>query len=109
MSSPTYAELKKQYVELQRQHEKQLNALSKEMEAARKAEMSTAVSEIRQIMQNYGITDADLGKIINSKHSSSSKTKTVKYRGPEGQEWSGRGRRPRWTSGIDLESCKVAS
>jgi len=33
---------------------------------------------------------------------------STKYRGPNGEEWSGRGRKPKWLSGLEAEGGKRA-
>lgn len=71
----------------------QAKALMDQAEQIRKAERSGAVAAIKAKMAEYGITVADLG--------GSGKARVAaepKYRGPNGELWSGRGRRPAWAN-----------
>ena len=76
------------YLELKQQAE----ALMQQAEQARKQELSEAVEQVRKIMSDYGLSIQDIA-------GSSPKTRgrvAAKYRGPNGETWSGRGRRPGW-------------
>ncbi|MFS2135772.1 H-NS family nucleoid-associated regulatory protein [Duganella sp. Dugasp56] len=94
----TYAELKKQIAELEQA-----------ANAARKAETAEAISKIQSIMNDYGLTVAD----IDSKKSRSVKSRTtvpVQFVNPETNEtWTGRGRAPRWLDGKDRERYRIKS
>jgi DNA-binding protein H-NS len=99
----SYKELKEQAEELLRQ-----------AEAARKAELSAVLADIKAKMAAYGITVADLaGKVRAAKGSKASSAKAVKpgkvkaakprkpvaakYRNSAtGETWSGRGKAPKW-------------
>jgi DNA-binding protein H-NS len=76
----------------------QAEALLKQAEAARRAEVAFVVGEIQARMKEYGITLDDL-------KGGAKKTKTrapvaAKYRNPAtGESWSGRGRAPKWLAG----------
>jgi DNA-binding protein H-NS len=81
---PTYKELKAQG-----------EALLKQAEAARRAEMAAVVAEIHAKMSEHGITLADLKG--GPKKSKSRAAVAAKYRNPAtGESWSGRGRAPKW-------------
>lgn len=82
-SMATYKDLLAQKVKLEEQ-----------LEAARQAELVTAVQQVRQIVQEYGLTAEDLGLTAKAK-----KRKIMvvppKYMDPKtGATWSGRGRAP---------------
>jgi DNA-binding protein H-NS len=99
----SYKELKEQAEDLMRQ-----------AEAARKAELSAVLADIKAKMAAYGITVADLaGKVKAAKGSKASSAKAVKpgkvkaakprkpvaakYRNSAtGETWSGRGKAPKW-------------
>jgi len=70
--------------------------LDEQIETARKAELEQVIQQVRQIMQDYGLTVDDLGL----KQGRKVQTKTpvaAKYRDPKtGATWSGRGRAPAW-------------
>ena len=80
------------YTDLQRE----IARLMQQAEAARKAEVSAVIADIKAKMAEYGITASDLG---SSGRGSRSKGMTVaaKYRHPRtGETWTGRGKMPRW-------------
>lgn len=84
---PTYAELKAQIQELEKQ-----------AEAARQRELAEARSKIQELMQAHGITAADLGRIKGE--SKPRGAVPVKYKDPvSGKTWTGRGRTPSWLEG----------
>jgi len=84
------------YLELKQRAEK----LMEEAEQMRQKETQDVIADIRQKMEAYGITLQDLGGSGAPRKRSprgAAKTAVVKYRGPNGETWSGgRGRKPRW-------------
>lgn len=83
----TYADLKAQ-----------IAALEKQAAQARDSEISAAKAKIREIMQTYSLTIADLGGL--TKAPKARKTVPAKYRNvATGEEWTGRGRAPKWLEG----------
>lgn len=97
----TYQEL------LQQQKE-----LEKQIEAARKQELSEAITKVKALMSQYGLTMADITS--TGKTSSAKGTKVApKYRNAEtGETWTGRGRQPKWVeaalaSGKTMEDLSV--
>ena len=73
----------------------QIESLKQQAESQRKSEIAAVVAEIRQKMQEYGITAADLsgGRTPRVKGG----TVAAKYRHPaSGATWSGRGKMPKW-------------
>ena len=84
------------YLELKQRAEK----LMEEAEQMRQRETQDVIADIRQKMEAYGITLQDLGGGAAGRKRSvrgAAKSATVKYRGPNGETWSGgRGRKPRW-------------
>lgn len=75
-------------------------ALEKEIEATRKHERAEAISKVRALMAQYGLTVADLnGKTAAPKAGGASKggKVAIKYRNEAtGDTWSGRGLQPKW-------------
>ncbi|MNR71238.1 DNA binding protein, nucleoid-associated [compost metagenome] len=103
----TYAELKAQAEELMAQAEK-----------LRQEEIAQVVAGIHQTMTNYGLTAADLGfapKAKAGRSSNSTRTRTAaRYQGPQGQLWSGHGRKPNWlvtemAQGKSLDDFRVGT
>jgi DNA-binding protein H-NS len=73
----------------------QAEALLKQAEAARRAEIASVVAEIQARMKEYGITLDDLKG--GAKKTKATTAVAAKYRNPAtGESWSGRGRAPRW-------------
>ncbi len=109
----SYQELKSQAEDLMRQ-----------AEAARKAELSAVLADIKAKMTAYGITIADLAgkarvpKGSNAKSATTvkpSRIKTVKPRKPvaakyrnsaTGETWSGRGKAPKWLVAMEATGRK---
>ena len=83
---------------------KQIDQLTKEAEKLRQSEVSAAIADIRAKMAQYGITVSDIvGKERKTRAKKARKATTTagrkvapKYRGKNGELWTGRGRRPAW-------------
>ena len=84
------------YLELKARAEK----LMAEAEDVRLKELNEVISDIKEKMKAYGLTgnDIGLGRVSKRKNpTASAKTGPTKYRGPNGETWSGgRGRKPNW-------------
>lgn len=102
------------YLELKAQAEQ----LMKQAEELRQKEIDDAIADIKAKMKAYGITARDLGLSGGSagaprRAQRSAAAKVVKYRGPNGETWSGgRGRKPDWVvkalkEGKNLEDYAV--
>ena len=84
------------YLELKEQAEK----LLAEAEKVRAQEIADAIADIKEKIRAYGLTAEDLG-FAKSGPGRGPRAKAapgpVKYRGPNGEGWSGgRGRKPQW-------------
>ena len=85
------------YLELKEQAEK----LLAEAERMREQEIADAIADIKRKIDLYGLTAADLGFARGGPGNSRPKSakSPVKYRGPNGETWSGgRGRKPQWVA-----------
>jgi DNA-binding protein H-NS len=88
------------YLELRAKGEK----LLAEAEELRVKELNDVIQDIKEKIKAYGLSAQDLGfsggTTARRKRSGSSAPKAVaKYRGPNGETWSGgRGRKPRWVT-----------
>jgi DNA-binding protein H-NS len=97
----------------------QIALLQKQAEEIRAKEFEATVIEIRQKMQAFGITIKDL-QAVKTKSKAGRKPKVAaadkpvkvkkvttavaaKYRGPNGETWSGRGLTPKWLSTLISE------
>lgn len=73
-------------------------ALEREIDATRKEARAEAVSKVRALMAEYGLTMADLTSKSPTKVGNSKGAKVApKYRNSAtGDTWSGRGLQPKW-------------
>jgi DNA-binding protein H-NS len=113
------------YLELKEQAE----TLLRQAEAARKAEISTAIADIKAKMAAYGITVEDLGVRgrkrrkakaakptrsaevvkgkVKAKPAKARKPVAAKYRNSAtGETWSGRGKAPKWLVAMEVAGRK---
>jgi DNA-binding protein H-NS len=101
------------YLELKEQAEK----LLAEAERMREQEISDAIADIKKKIELYGLTAADLGFARGGPgmggRARPAVKAPIKYRGPNGETWSGgRGRKPQWVTealkeGRNLEDFAV--
>lgn len=84
------------YLELKQQAEK----LLAQAEQMREQEIADAISDIKEKIRLYGLTAQDLGLAASGPGRAGrakSAPPAAKYRGPNGESWSGgRGRKPQW-------------
>lgn len=88
----------------------QAQALLEQAEQVRRQELAGVVEEIRATMAVYGITAKDLGferKAAGARSRAAKVAGAAKYRGPDGQEWSGHGRRPGWVVQLLVEGKEL--
>lgn len=69
-------------------------ALEKQIDDARRAARLDAIAKVKALMNEYGLTTADLGARIS--RIDTGKKVEPKYRDAEGNTWSGRGLKPKW-------------
>ncbi|MBN3768264.1 H-NS family nucleoid-associated regulatory protein [Burkholderia sp. Se-20378] len=76
----------------------QLEALHERTEAARIAELEAVVTQIRELVAEYGITEDQIfGRKRAKKAEGAAAAAEPKYQNPKtGETWSGRGRAPLW-------------
>lgn len=73
----------------------QAEALLKQAEAARRAEIASVVADIQARMKEYGISIDDLKG--STKKGKARGAVAAKYKNPAtGETWTGRGRAPKW-------------
>ncbi|HRD87707.1 MAG TPA: H-NS histone family protein [Accumulibacter sp.] len=80
--------------------------LEKQIEEARQAEVSDAIAQARKLIAEHGLTAADLGFKVAGASAAPAKAKVavaVKYRGPNGESWSGRGKAPNWLTSLESD------
>lgn len=82
----------------------QREALEQAIAQARKNEISSAVTKVRELVAEYGLTAQDVfpGRAAKSAAPKSASKVAAKYRDPAtGQTWTGRGKAPKWIEGKD--------
>jgi len=91
----------------------QAQALMAQAEQVRKQELADVIAEIKAKMKEYGITLEDLGASSARKVAAAKGKSAAKYRGPNGELWSGGpGRKPDWVktvlaSGQSIEQFRI--
>ncbi len=89
----------------------QREALEKAIADARQNEISAAVTQVRELIAEYGLTVQDVfpgraGRVAAGKPTSKV---AAKYRDPaSGQTWTGRGKAPKWIDGKDRQQFLIA-
>ena len=90
----------------------QREALEKAIADARQREVSDAVSRVRALVAEYGLTSHDVfpaGRAAKSAGTKSTGKVAPKYRDPAtGQTWTGRGKAPKWIDGKDRAAFTIA-
>lgn len=91
----------------------QIAILQKQAEEIKAQQFSQTVQEILAKMDAFGITVADLdaAKGGRARKSAGNATKSsnpapAKFRGPNGESWSGRGLMPRWLAALVADGRK---
>ena len=84
-------------------HDEQIAQLRKQAEELRNKERGAVIEEVRQKIAEYGLSAADLKlstRASGKRSAGAAPAKAAaKYRGPNGENWSGgRGRKPRWVT-----------
>lgn len=80
-------------------------ALEAQIEAARKSELSDAVKKVRSLIEEFGLTEADVFKKTTQK---TGKTVEPKYQNEQTSEtWTGRGKPPKWIADKDREQFLI--
>ena len=83
----------------------QREALDKQIEELRQAELRSAIGQARQLIADWGLTAEDCGfkSVAVSASRKAKAAVAAKYRGPNGETWSGRGRAPMWLAALEAE------
>ncbi len=89
----------------------QREALEKAIADARQNEIAAAVTKVREIVAEYGLTAQDIfpGRASRGSSGKSAGKVAAKYRDPAtGQTWTGRGKAPKWIEGKDRAQFAIA-
>lgn len=87
---PSYEELIVQRAELDRQ-----------INAARQAAQAQAVETIKNLIKQFDLSAEDCGFKAAKGGARAKQAAPIKYRGPNGETWAGRGRTPGWLSALE--------
>ena len=103
-----------------REYQNQIEELQRKAATARKEEVGSTIRDIKKKIAEFGLTAADLGLAApaaprraakqadkaaapaepkgarKKRRSTAGKKVAPKYRGPAGDQWTGRGRQPAW-------------
>ena len=88
----------------------QREALDKQIEELRQAELRSAIEQVRQLIAEWRLTAEDCGfkSVAASGVKKAKSVVAAKYRGPNGETWSGRGRAPKWLEALEAQGRKRA-
>ena len=88
----------------------QREALDKQIEETRQAESKAAIAQVRQLIADWQLSAEDCGFKSAAAHASKKAKSAVaaKYRGPNGETWSGRGRAPKWLEALEAQGRQRA-
>lgn len=86
----------------------QRDALERQIEAARNAERSEALTQVRTLIAEFALTATECGFSTTSGKKrgtvvQASAALAAKYIGPQGERWSGRGRTPKWLDALEAQ------
>lgn len=84
----------------------QRRELEQRIELARKAEVAAVVADIRQKIADYNLSPEDIFRTGAAK-SASKNIVPPKYRGINGETWTGRGRTPGWLTAAMAEGYSL--
>lgn len=88
---------------------KQREELEKKIQEARQRELSEAVAKVRALVQEHGLTAADVFSPARSVRSTGAGGKVApKYKNPQtGETWTGRGKAPKWIQDQDRSQFEI--
>lgn len=87
---------------------KQREALEQQISEARRRELADAVSKVRAMVAEYGLTAQDVFPAGKARSSSAGSKVAPKYRNPAtGQTWTGRGKAPKWIQNENREKFVI--
>jgi DNA-binding protein H-NS len=80
--------------------------LEKQIEETRSLELADAIARTKELIAEYGLTATDCGFRLGGAAAAMAAAKPrstvpVKYRGPNGETWSGRGKAPNWLTSLE--------
>ena len=86
---------------------KQRETLEKQIEDARKRELTDAVSKVRALVAEFDLKTEDVFPPVRAGSGAGSKV-APKYKNPEtGETWTGRGKAPKWIQDQDRSKFSI--
>ncbi|EER59724.1 histone family protein nucleoid-structuring protein H-NS [Acidovorax delafieldii 2AN] len=87
---------------------KQREALEQKINEARRNELAEAVSQVRALVAEFGLTAQDVFPAGRARSASAGSKVAPKYRNPAtGQTWTGRGKAPKWIQNESREKFAI--
>ena len=87
---------------------KQREALEQKINEARRNELSEAVSQVRALVTEFGLTAQDVFPAGKARSASAGSKVAPKYRNPAtGQTWTSRGKAPQWIQNENREQFAI--
>ena len=88
---------------------KQRDEIEKQIQEARQRELAEAVAKVRALIDEYGLSAADVFSRGKTSRSGSVGTKVAaKYKNPvTGETWTGRGKAPKWIQDQDRSKFEI--
>lgn len=88
---------------------KQREELEKKIQDARKRELDDAVAKVRALIEEHGLSAADVFPPARAARSGAAGSKVApKYKNPEtGETWTGRGKAPKWIQDQDRSKFEI--
>lgn len=81
----------------------QREELDRQIEAARRSEQAAAVEKVKALIKQFQLTSEDCGFKQQKNAAKQKQVVPAKFRGPNGETWSGRGRLPGWLAVIESQ------
>lgn len=88
--------------------QEQIAKLKQDAEDVRLKEIGGAITQIKNLMSEYGITIQDIEGSGRRKGGKPASLSNVQFKDDSGNTWSGRGRMPAWLKGKDKEKFRVS-
>jgi DNA-binding protein H-NS len=106
MTNSTVDQLQRELHALDVEYKTRRSAIEKRIAETQKNEHAEALAQIQKLMDQYKIEPDDLRLSGRRRLGKPTKKVVAKFRGPNGEIWSGRGRQPLWV-GQDREKFRI--
>lgn len=81
----------------------QRKELDRQIESAHRAEKAAAIETARKLVGQFQLTAGDCGFKQQKDSNRQKRNAPVKFRGPNGETWTGRGRAPGWLAALESQ------